>query len=78
MKIDKKCLVCDFVDALYSIYDHHTFEDSDVTEEEYKLAKHDFLKLFKKLVVLVNRKDFEDNLNLLKRSIYEKDPYEAQ
>lgn len=75
---EKKCLVCDFVDSLYAIYDYQTYEDSDVTDEEYKLAKHDFLKLFKKLVVLVNRKDFDKDLELLKRSINEKDSYEAQ
>lgn len=75
---DKKCLVCDFVDALYAIYDYQTYEDSDVTDEEYKLAKHDFLKIFKKLVVLVNRKDFDKDLELLRRSINEKDSYEAQ
>ena len=61
---EKKCLVCDFVDALYAIYDYQTFEDSDVTNDEYKLAKRDFLKLFKSLVVLVGRDDFEDFLKV--------------
>lgn len=63
MKDNKKCLVCDFVDTLYAIYDYQSFDDSDVTDEEYKEAKRQFLILFKKLV----------NLSSLANAIHEKD-----
>lgn len=60
MKTDKKCLICDFVDTLYSIYDYQTYDDSDVTDEEYKEAKRQFLILFKKLVNITKDKDLKD------------------
>lgn len=67
MKDNKKCLVCDFVDVLYAIYDYQTFDDSDVTEEEYKEAKRQFLILFRKLMTLSSLTSGKAN------SIYEKD-----
>lgn len=59
MKDNKKCLVCDFVDTLYAIYDYQTYDDSDVTDEEYKEAKRQFLILFKKLVKITKDKDLQ-------------------
>lgn len=53
MKDNKNCSVCDFVDAINTISDYIGYDDSDVTEQEFKDAKDQFIQSFTRLFILV-------------------------